>query len=514
MTDPPASRRGDNARAGPAALEAYSPPEARTSARTHEGDPLAVADDLAELRRIVGERPDALAALDRVEAALLAARRARATLLSDLSHELRTPLGAILGFLHLLRQDGRLLGEQRAHVEVIHRSSEQLLALIDELTDADDRGPVQVCDLHHLLDELADMLCLRAAGAGVALRFERQAGLPRLVRVDPLRLRQLLLLLIGNVVAAPRDDAVVVQVQVDHQPGEAAGIFRCRISAPGLLAGDLELRDFVRTGAGLQAQDPLDLAATHLQPLGGGLHVAPGQLYLDLPVGLGAAPPPRPPTRLPTLVPDHPELRILVAEDRWQGRHLLVHTLERAGFSVREAADGREALRLWETWRPHLVWMDMRMPIITGIEATRQIKQSPRGADTVVIALTASAFEADEATARAAGCDDFLRKPLRLDQVFAMLAAHLGARYQDDAPAARAAAPGPAALAGLPEPWLVALQQASVQADLGAIQRMIDSVRPQAPRAASVLMDMLDQYDYAAIIDLARHALQSARGST
>jgi CheY-like chemotaxis protein len=157
------------------------------------------------------------------------------------------------------------------------------------------------------------------------------------------------------------------------------------------------------------------------------------------------------------------------------------------------------------------VWMDMRMPGVSGIEATQQIKQSEWGAETVVIALTASAFEADEATARAAGCDDFLRKPLQLHQVFDKLTERLGVAYlYDDAPLlARVDA---TALHGLPAPWLSALEQACLQADVFTVARMIDFVRSQAPQAASVLSDMLEQYNYAAIIDLTRHALQAAGG--
>src|SRR5690606_24576262 len=191
------------------------------------------------------------------------------------------------------------------------------------------------------------------------------------------------------------------------------------------------------------------------------------------------------------LLPGQESFRLLVAEDRWQSRQLLVHALSRVGFEVREAADGREALHLWETWQPHLVWMDMRMPGMSGIEATQQIKNSPRGADTVVIALTASAFEADEATARAAGCDDFLRKPLQLHQVFNKLAERLGVAFlYDDAPLLERI--DATVLHGLPGPWLATLEQACQRADYGAIVRMIEWVRGQAPAAASVLSDMAE----------------------
>src|SRR5690606_939947 len=147
------------------------------------------------------ETPAALAALERVEARLHAALRARAAILSDLGHEPRTPLNAILGFSHLLREADPS-PEQPAHVEVIHRSGEQLLTIVDELSgDNDTIGPG--FDLHYLLDDLADMLCLRAEGAAVALRIDRSPDLPRRVGTDLVRLRHLLLLLLGNLLAVP-----------------------------------------------------------------------------------------------------------------------------------------------------------------------------------------------------------------------------------------------------------------------------------------------------------------------
>lgn len=487
---------------------------------TDADDPLALSDEIAALRHFVAEytdreeTPAALAALDRIEARLHAALRTRAAILSDLGHELRNPLGAILGFSHLLRQDPHLTADQRAHVEVIHSSGEELLALVDELTGSPDDGAGLGFDLHYLLDDLADMLCLRAEGAEVALRIERAPDLPRRVRADQVRLRHLLLLILGNLLAAPRQGSVVVRVRLDRPPGLAQGTLQFAIHAPGLDLAALRLHSFVRTGAGLHTDDPArgpELAVALADQLAGELVFIGDQLCLTIPVGLGRAD--QPPTRkIRGLAPGQEVRRILVAEDRWQSRQLLVGALRRLGFDVREAADGREAVELWDTWRPHLIFMDMRMPGTSGIEATQKIKKRPDGQRTVIVALTASAFEGDDVTARAAGCDAFLRKPLQLQQVFDTLAERLGVVFLHDDPPAAPARVDADVLHGLPAPFLSALQDACVRADLAAIQRMIEFVRPQAPRAAAVLSDMAERYDYPAIIDLTRHALQGPGG--
>ncbi len=99
------------------------------------------------------------------------------------------------------------------------------------------------------------------------------------------------------------------------------------------------------------------------------------------------------------------------------------------GFEVREAADGVEALAIWEEWEPHLIWMDMRMPVMDGYETTRRIKATTRGMATIVIALTASALEEDKAVILSEGCDDYMRKPFHEEDLLDMIAKHLGVRY-------------------------------------------------------------------------------------
>ena len=155
---------------------------------------------------------------------------------------------------------------------------------------------------------------------------------------------------------------------------------------------------------------------------------------------------------------------------------------------MREATNGQEAIEVWERWEPHLIWMDMRMPVMNGYEATRRIKATTKGQATVIIALTATAFEEDRERMLLEGCDDFVRKPFHEDEIFDKLAKHLGVRfiYEEQAPLAAvqpadAAAPladvlTPAALAALPTGWVDDLQQATIKADLNLILTLIDQI--------------------------------------
>ena len=129
------------------------------------------------------------------------------------------------------------------------------------------------------------------------------------------------------------------------------------------------------------------------------------------------------------LEPGQPAYRLLVVDDLEVNRKLLVKIFRPMGFEVREAANGKEALEIWEEWEPHLIWMDMRMPVMDGYETTRRIKATTRGMATIIIALTASALEEDKAVILSEGCDDYMRKPFHEEDLFDMIAKHLGVRY-------------------------------------------------------------------------------------
>jgi len=479
-------------------------------------------DELTRLREATAGDPALREALARVEAGLRQAQvaaevaaRARGLLLSNMGHELRTPLNAILGFSQLLRQDRGLKPEHQTHVDIIHRSGEQLLALINDLLDvsrrdaADGRASPSF-DLLQLADDLEDMLYLRAERRGLRLRVRRDPHLPRQIRVDGPRLRELFLLVLGNAINFARPGELDLTLTCTPDEGDPQhGQLRMILATPGL--GEADLEALVRSTSAAHS-DPLAQA----RALGGQLEIAPGELRLLVPVGLLApvdAPAAPPEPTIVGLAAGQPSYRILVAEDRWQSRQLLVQMLARVGFEVREASNGAEAMELWQRWRPHLIWMDMRMPGVTGLEATLRIKHSPGGKETVVIALTASAFEEDPATAKAAGCNDFVRKPIRMPEVFAKLREHLGVVYTHETQAPTGAAEPtltPEALARLPAPWLAALQAACTQADLDELRALVAEIPPDARETAEALDELARRLDYDRILELSRVALTLA----
>ncbi len=522
-------------------LDSYLGVPLRTSGGEHLGH-LSIADTrpmpegprLLSIFRIFAARAAAELERLRIEQKLQqakedaeAASRAKSAFLARMSHELRTPLNVILGFAQILSRGAGLGPEQREHLGIIQQSGAHLLALINDTLEMSkiEAGRATLLledfDLHELLDGVEAMLRLPADDKGLALRFERSPETPRFVRTDQRKLRQILLNLMGNAIKFTARGSVSLRVAPDPaDDGPPRLRFVVEDTGPGIARAELAtLFDaFVQADAGRRALQGtglgLPICQNFARLLGSAITVEsePGRgsrFSFDVrvetvdPVELLRSARAR---RVTGLAPGQPAYRILVVEDRWQNRALLTKLLSSVGFVVEEAADGEEAIRAWERFSPHLVWMDMAMPVMDGFEATRRIKATPRGRETVIIALTASAFEEDREVVLAEGCDDFVRKPFSEEEIFEKMAQHLGVRYvheEEPAPPSRAIARPPlvpAELLALPAEWLAALRQAAAELDQERVLDLIEQVRERAPQVADALSALAERYEYERIL--------------
>lgn len=475
-----------------------------------------------------------------------AANQAKSAFLANMSHELRTPLNAILGFAQLMTGSANLTSEQEEGLVVINQSGEYLLALINDVLEMSkiEAGQLslreEIFDMHYLLDSLEQMFNLRAEDKGLSMSFEQAGDVPQYVRTDEGKLRQALSNLLGNAVKFTQKGSVVLRVAASsHSQDRVTLHFEVEDTGPGIAEEDQDsvFEPFVQSSTGERVREGsglgLSISRQFVHLMGGDLSVtsvpARGSTFrFDVQVGL--APPEardvrvvQPRRRVIGLEPgqraaDGSRYRLLVAEDRRTNRQLLIRLLEPLGFEIRGATNGQEAIDIWEQWKPHLIWMDMRMPVVNGYKATRRIKSAPAGQDTAIVALTAFAFEEDRERILAEGCDDIVRKPFRQEEIFDMLAKHLGIRfvYQEIAPpgAGRAAYATPTlapalaaeALASLPATWLADLRKATVRADLDRILNLIEQVRDRNPALADVLEDMAYDFDYQQILVLSEQA--------
>lgn len=456
---------------------------------------------------------------------------AKSTFLANMSHELRTPLNAILGFTQILQRDKTTTRSQQEDLSVIARSGEHLLSLINDVLDLSKIEADRVLlnsssfDLYRLLNTTEEMLEFKADSKGLQLIFDRHPDTPRYIRTDERKLRQVLINLLNNALKFTPQGGVTLRVKPD--PVEPYTLF-FEVEDTGIGIAPAELNTlfdaFTQTEAGRQSEEGtglgLPIARKFVQLMGGDVEVS-SQLHqgttfkfkieTDTPVEAELQSSPSS-EKVIGLASKQPSYRILVVDDRWENRQIVVKLLEPVGFQVKEAANGKEAIAIWQEWQPHLIWMDMRMPVMNGYEATRYIKSHLKGQATFIIALTASTFEEERAIVLSAGCDDFVRKPFRESVLFDKMAEYLGVNYIYEESSESAAAIQtylatdfvlePTSLQVMPQQWLIQLEQAASELDEEAILKLLEQIPDEHTLLAKALQNKVDDFDFGDIADL------------
>ncbi|MGK7943210.1 MAG: PAS domain S-box protein [Microcystaceae cyanobacterium] len=376
------------------------------------------------------------------------ANRAKSEFLASMSHELRTPLNAILGFTQVMNRDPDLSKEQQQNVAIINRSGEHLLELINDILEMSKIEAGRTIfnpsnfDLYQLLDSLETLLKLKAEKQELQLIFERSADVERYIKTDEAKLRQVLLNLLGNALKFTTEGGIILRVKQGSQPNTL--FFEVEDTGYGIAEGEIDklFEAFGQTETGRKAQQGtglgLPISQKFIQLMGGEIKVSStvgeGTIFsFQICIEKVSEKMIKQEKNFPKVIglaPNQPNYRILVVDDRWESRQLLLKLLHSVGFQIKEASNGQEALTIWQQWQPHLIWMDIRMPVMDGYEATQRIKQSAQGQATVIIALTASAFAEERQEILSAGCDDFMRKPFREEILWQKMAEHLGVQYQ------------------------------------------------------------------------------------
>ena len=473
------------------------------------------------------------------------ANQAKSRFLANMSHELRTPLNAILGFTQLMTRDTSIGREQQENLKIINRSGEHLLKLINDILEMSKIEVGQITinetqfDLHLMLKSIEEMLRLKANAKNLNLSFEIASDVPRIIETDEGKLRQIIINLLGNALKFTQTGSIVLRVrkesnnrlteeQIEFLFTDTYSLyFAVEDTGPGIEPEEIEqlFTPFEQTKVGRTSNEGtgLGLSICHkfVELMGGELQaesmVGQGSIFYfqlplrEQPTNISATNQDSEQRKVLRLADNQPTYKILAVDDVAASRLLLNKLLTTIGFKVREAGDGQEAIALWQEWQPDLILMDMRMPIIDGYEATRQIKARDRGKDTIIIALTASAFEEERVQILSAGCDDFMRKPFQEAELLAKISQYLNVTYLYE----KAVEIEPdseelsqeltrASLTVMPDTWRLQLYNAAAQVDNQEIFQLLKEIPDDYQSLAQGLADLAEQFRCDKIIDLAK----------
>ena len=501
---------------------------------------LQEANDRLRLEIVERKRVDK--ELRKAKDAAEVANKLKSAFLANMSHELRTPLNAILGFSQLLGRSANLDPDEQKNMATVHSCGKHLLDLINDVLDMSKLEAGRTVfnekdfDLYSLADDVEAMFCLKAEEKELRVVFECDSDVPRYLRTDEGKLRQTLMNLIGNAIKFTENGGVTVRIKKNPEVVKISEVctlvFEVEDTGPGIAPDEINslFEAFTQTETGLLSGEGtglgLPISQKFVQIMGGDITVvseigkgAVFSFWIQAETARDTVPEDEPPERrVIALEAGQPRYRILIVDDIESNRLLLLNMLAFPGLKLREAENGEEAVAIKEKWQPHLILMDMRMPVTDGYTATKKIRNVESRtvgfhsiSHCTIIAMTANVLGNERDAALAAGCDDLIWKPFTDSQIFNMMHRHIGMRFvyveETDSHVTELSetdklkAFTPEALGALPQELLAELKHVVLLGYAKKVTYLINNIRSYNTALADALTILNTGYRYDIILE-------------
>ena len=485
---------------------------------------LALMEDITDRKRAEESIQNLNKELRLMLSAAEAANKAKSLFLANMSHELRTPLNAIIGFSNILRRDPHLDLSQRHNLDIVSRSGEHLLSLINDVLEMAkiEAGRVQLeiapFDLGTMVQDVGNLMRLRAQQKGLRFLIDQSADFPKYIQGDEARLRQILVNLLSNAVKFTTQGVVSIRLDIKQNAPHYL-VIQVEDSGPGIAPEDqkhlfepfVQLEELnARNGTGLG----LAITQQFVQLMGGSISVestpGKGSLFrVELPVQIAKASDVTKPAsrgKVIGIAGEHPTYRILIAEDRPENQLVLLQTMSELGLEVKLANNGEQCLKLFQDWQPHLIWMDRQLPTMNGMETTKHIHQLAKSQAVKIVAVADSLLKEQQQEMLDAGMDDIVRKPYDVEEILECLSRQLGLSYvyQSDE-ATEEGEPlvlTQAMLANLPTELRQQFKEALETLDSERIVAIIGQIGAMDTELGRTLSRLADEFDYPAILSV------------
>jgi two-component system, sensor histidine kinase len=456
------------------------------------------------------------------------ANRAKSVFLANMSHELRTPLNAILGFSQMLSNDKKITPEQKERLDIINYSGEHLLKLINDILDMSkiEAGKMEIeespFDLLAMIREISEMMKYKAHQKKLRFLLDTHSDFLRYVRSDASKIRQILINLLSN--AIKYTDSGGVSLRLRSFPIEGTKrysvTFEIEDSGRGMSQEELQtvFEPFVQvqSAKGISEGTGLGLSITYkfLELLGAKIEVKSevgvGTIFtfvIDLEaVNAEEIASTQKSTRIIGIARSPKKYSVLIVEDQKENMLLLKNILLDVGFEVHQATNGVEAIEKFREFGADLIWMDMRMPVMDGYEATRNIRSIESGKEVPIIALTASAFKDQLHEIMNVGCDALVHKPYRQSEIFETMKRYLDIDYiyekVDEGEPLDYNSDDLLRIATLPKEIISELHKALIELDSTKIGEVIEKIGMDDGELASQMMSLVQNYQYDRILEI------------